>query len=67
MNRALDKRIHAVANIGTALKFLEGRKVEKRRQKKKSVAILIFSTLVLGLEMLLVNYDIKCGIDSKSF
>ena len=47
------KRIHAVANIGTALKFLEGRKVRETETKEEGVAILIFSALILGLEILL--------------
>lgn len=44
------KRIHAVANIGTALKFLEGRKVrEKQKQntKEEGMGILMFSVLTV--------------------
>ena len=45
------KRIHAVANIGTALKFLEGRKVRETETKEEGVGILIFSMLILGVEI----------------
>lgn len=44
------KRIHAVANIGTALKFLEGRKVRDKTKhlfKEEGVGILMFFKLAV--------------------
>ena len=35
------KRIHAVANIGTALKFLEGRKVRETETKEEGVGMIL--------------------------
>lgn len=47
------KRIHAVANIGTALKFLEGRKVRSKMKtlKEESLSTLSFTLLSVGLSL----------------
>lgn len=44
------KRIHAVANIGTALKFLEGRKVRNKvtTLEEESLSILALTLLSVG-------------------